>query len=280
LKFAAEDMKREVLSGVAAGTPTSIAMSEPGSGSDVASLIAKADKVEGGYVLNGQKTWCSNAHLADFVLVVARTSNTGAKHEGISMFSVPVGTAGVQINQIDTMGGREVNDVYLTDCFVSEERLVGAEGEGWSQLVAGLNVERLIIGAMFLGYAQRAFDDTLAYVKERKQFGKPVGSFQALSHRIAELATEIEATRLLVYNTAQRVVEDPSALFPREASMVKLKATELAKHASLEGMQMMGGYGYATEYGMEELVRSTLVGTIVGGTSEIQRDIIAKTYGL
>jgi isovaleryl-CoA dehydrogenase len=133
---------------------------------------------------------------------------------------------------------------------------------------------------MFLGYAQRAFEDTLAYVKERKQFGKPVGSFQALSHRIAELATEIEATRLLVYNTAQRVVEDPSAPFPREVSMVKLKATELAKHASLEGTQMMGAYGYATEYGMEELVRSTLVGTIVGGTSEIQRDIIAKTYGL
>ena len=117
------------------------------------------------------------------------------------------------------------------------------EGQSWSQLVAGLNIERLIIGAMFLGYAQRAFDDTLAYVKERKQFGKPVGSFQALSHRIADLATEIEATRLLVYNTAQRVAEDPSALFPREASMVKLKATELAKHASLEGMQMMGGYG-------------------------------------
>jgi alkylation response protein AidB-like acyl-CoA dehydrogenase len=280
LKFATEDVKEEVLRGVAAGTPTSIAMSEPGSGSDVGSLTCKADNVDGDYVLTGQKTWCSNAHLADFVLVVARTANTGIKHEGISMFSVPTGTAGMQINQIDTMGGREVNDVYLTDCFVSEDRLVGVAGQGWTQLVAGLNIERLIIGAMFLGYAQRAFDDTLAYVKERKQFGKPVGSFQALSHRIAALATEIEATRLLVYNTAQRVVEDPSALFPREASMVKLKATELAKHASLEGMQMMGGNGYATEYGMEELVRTTLAGTIVGGTSEIQRDIIAKAYGL
>lgn len=280
LKFASEEIKKEVLTGVAAGTPTSIAMSEPGSGSDVASLIAKAQPVEGGYILNGQKTWCSNAHLADFVLVAARTSNTGAKHEGISMFSVPTGAAGMQINQIDTMGGREVNDIYLTDCFVPSDRLVGLEGQGWSQLVAGLNIERLIIGAMFLGYAQRAFDDTLSYVKERKQFGKPVGSFQALSHRLAEMATEIEATRLLVYNTAQRVVGDPEALFPREASMVKLKATELAKHVSLEGMQMMGGYGYATEYGMEEMVRSTLVGTIAGGTSEIQRDIIAKTYGL
>jgi alkylation response protein AidB-like acyl-CoA dehydrogenase len=157
LKFATEDVKEEVLRGVAAGTPTSIAMSEPGSGSDVGSLTCNADNVEGDYVLNGQKTWCSNAHLADFVRVVARTANTGIKHEGISMFSLPTGTAGMQINQIDMMGGGVVNDVYLTDCFVSEDRLVGVEGQGWAQLVAGLNIERLIIGAMFLGYAQRAF---------------------------------------------------------------------------------------------------------------------------
>ena len=120
----------------------------------------------------------------------------------------------------------------------------------------------------------------MAYVKERKQFGKPIGSFQALSQRLADLATEIEATRLLTYDIAQRVDENPNQLLPREASMVKLKATELAKQAALEGMQMMGGAGYAVEYGMEELVRAAVVGTIVGGTSEIQRDIIAKTLGL
>jgi alkylation response protein AidB-like acyl-CoA dehydrogenase len=280
LKFASEDIKKEVLGGVVAGTPTSIAMSEPGSGSDVASLTCKADKVSGGWVLNGQKTWCSSAHLAEYVLVVARTSNAGAKHEGISMFSVPTTSEGMVIRQIETMGGSEVNDIYFTDCLVPEDRLVGVEGQGWAQLIAGLNIERVIIGALYVGLAQRAFDQTLTYVKERKQFGKPIGSFQALSQRLADLATELEATRLLTYDIAQRVDENPNQLLPREASMVKLKATELAKHAALEGMQMMGGAGYAVEYGMEELVRAAVVGTIVGGTSEIQRDIIAKTLGL
>ncbi len=149
------------------------------------------------------------------------------------------------------MGGREVNDVFFTDCQVPAERLVGEQDQAWMQLMAGLNHERLIIAAQALGMAQRAFDDTLGYVKERKQFGKPIGSFQALRHRLADLATEIEATRLLVYDTAARVDANPGALFPREASMAKLKATEMAKHATLEGVQMMGGYGYATEYDME-----------------------------
>src|ERR1700757_1429556 len=280
LRFAREDIKQQVLAGVVAGTPTSIAMSEPGSGSDIASLTCKADKVSDGWVLNGQKTWCSSAHLADYVLVVARTSNTGAKHEGISMFSVPTNSDGMVIRQIETMGGSEVNDIYFTDCFVPEDRLVGVEGQGWAQLIAGLNIERVIIGALYVGLAQRAFDQTLAYVKERKQFGKPIGSFQALSQRLADLATELEATRLLTYDIAQRVDENPNQLLPREASMVKLKATELAKQAALEGMQMMGGAGYAVDYCVEELVRAAVVGTIVCGTSEIQRDIIAKTLGL
>jgi alkylation response protein AidB-like acyl-CoA dehydrogenase len=280
LKFASEPLKQQVLQGVTGGAVTSIAMSEPGSGSDVASLRATATKTADGYLLDGQKTWCSNAHLADYVLIVARTSSSGSKHEGISMFSVPTNTPGLQINRIDTMGGREVNDVYLADCLVDESRLVGTEGRGWEQLVAGLNIERVIIGALYLGLARRAFDDTLDYVRQRKQFGRPIGSFQALSHRLADLATDIEAARLLTYDVAQRIDENPAELQPRAASMVKLKATELAKRAALEGLQMHGGYGYATEYGMEELVRSTLAGTIVGGTSEIQRDIIAKTFGL
>jgi alkylation response protein AidB-like acyl-CoA dehydrogenase len=128
--------------------------------------------------------------------------------------------------------------------------------------------------------AERAFEDVLAYVRERKQFGRPIGSFQALRHRIADLATEIEATRLLVYDTAARVEANPGALFPREASMAKLKATEMAKRTTLEAMQMMGGYGYAVEYDMERQVRTAVVTTIYGGTSEIQRDIIGKTLGL
>ncbi|MFI5507808.1 acyl-CoA dehydrogenase family protein [Mycobacterium sp. NPDC051804] len=279
LKFAGEPIKREVLGSICAGTPTAIAMSEPGSGSDVASLICRAEKVDDGYRLNGQKTWISNAHVADHILVVARTSAGEDKHQGISMLSVPISTQGLAIHPIETMGA-EVNDVYFTDCVVPQERLVGIEGQGWPQLIAGLNIERVIIGSMALGQARRAFDDTVAYVKERKQFGRPIGTFQALSQRLADLATELEATRLLVHDVAQRVDEEPDRLLPREASMVKLKATELAKQAALEGMQMMGGMGYATESGMEEMVRHTVVGTIVGGTSEIQRDIIAKTLGL
>lgn len=279
LKSASEDLKKEILGSILAGTPTAVAMSEPGSGSDVASLRCKAEKADGGYRINGQKTWISNAHYSDHILLVARTSDTGQKHQGISMISVPTSTKGVEIRPIATMG-LEVNDVFFTDCEVGEERIVGVEGQGWAQLIAGLNTERVIIGALAIGQARRAFEDTLTYVKTREQFGKPVGSFQALSHRLADLATEIECTRLLVHDVAQRVDENPEMLMPREASMVKLKSTELAKAVALEGMQMMGGMGYAVEGGMEEQLRATVVGTVAGGTSEVQRDIIAKTLGL
>jgi alkylation response protein AidB-like acyl-CoA dehydrogenase len=166
------------------------------------------------------------------------------------------------------------------DAVVGEDRLVGVEGQGWMQLMAGLNTERVIVGAIALGQARRAFADTLGYVKTREQFGRPVGTFQALSHRLAELATEIECTRLLVHDIAQRVDENPGKLMPQEASMVTLKATEVAKHAALEGVQMLGGMGYTVEGGMEEMLRVALPGTIAGGSSEIQRDIIAKTLGL
>jgi isovaleryl-CoA dehydrogenase len=279
LGFADEDLKKEILGAVVSGVPTAVAMSEPGSGSDVASLRCKAEPVDGGYRINGQKTWISNAHIADHIMLVARTEDTGQKHQGITMISVPTSTPGIEIRPIATMG-LEVNDVFFTDCVVGQERLVGVQGQGWQQLILGLNTERVIVGALALGQARRAFDDTLAYVKQRDQFGKPVGSFQALSHRLADLATEIEVTRLLVHDVAQRVDENPGKLMPREASMVKLKATELAKLAALEGMQMMGGMGYTQEAGMEEQLRATVVGTVVGGTSEIQRDIIAKTFGL
>jgi alkylation response protein AidB-like acyl-CoA dehydrogenase len=196
------------------------------------------------------------------------------------MLSVPRDADGLEIRPIETMGGEVVNDLFFTDCHVGAERLLGSEGQAWGQLMSGLNVERLILAAMMVGTAQRAFDDVLGYVKEREQFGRPIGSFQVLAHRIADLATEIECARLLTYDVARSVDLAPGATFAREASMAKLKATETAKKVALEGMQMMGGYGYATEYDMEGHVRSTLVSTIYGGTSEIQREIIAKTLGL
>ena len=279
-RFGSDELKSEILGGVARGRVEAIAMSEPEAGSDVGALSCRAERVNGGYVINGQKTWITAAHAADHILLVCRTTRGENKHEGLSMISVPAGVEGLEIRGIETMGGREVNDVFFTDVEVPAERLVGRQDQAWMQLMAGLNHERLIIGAQSLGMAQRAFDDVLGYVKERKQFGRPIGSFQALSHRLADLATEIEATRLLIYDTAARVDANPGQLFPREASMCKLKATEVAKRATLEGVQMMGGYGYAVEYDMERQLRTAIVSTIYGGTSEIQRDIIAKTLGL
>jgi len=279
-RFGTEEQKKEILGGIVRGRVEAIAMSEPDSGSDVGSLKCRAERRDGGYMINGHKTWITAAHQADHILLVCRTDSNGSKHEGLSMISVPTDAAGVEIRGIETMGGREVNDVYFTDCFVPEGNLLGTQDQAWMQLMAGLNVERLIIAAMILGVGQRAFDDALEYVKERKQFGRPIGSFQVLKHRIAELATELECARLLVYDVALKVDDDPNALFPREASMAKIKATEVAKRVALEGMQMMGGNGYTTEYEMERLVRMTLVSTVYGGTSEIQREIVAKTFGL
>jgi isovaleryl-CoA dehydrogenase len=279
-RFGTEEQKREILGGITRGRVEAIAMSEPEAGSDVGNLSCRAERSNGGFVLNGQKTWISAAHLADHVLVVCRTDPSGGKHDGLSMISVPTDADGIEIRGIETMGGREVNDVFLTDCYVPSDRVLGQVDGGWMQLMAGLNVERLILAASALGIAQRAFDDVLAYVKERRQFGRPIGSFQALKHRIADLATEIECARLLVYDVARKVDADPDRMLPREASMAKLKATEVAKTSALEGMQMMGGYGYATEYDMERHVRSTLVMSIYGGTSEIQREIVSKTFGL
>jgi isovaleryl-CoA dehydrogenase len=279
-RFGTDDQKQQILGGVVEGRVEAIAMSEPGAGSDVGALQCRATRENGHYVVDGQKTWISEAHLADHVLLVCRTDASGGKHEGLTMLSIPSGTEGMEIRPIETMGGEVVNDVFFTGCRVPAERLLGQEGGAWMQLMTGLNVERLILAALMLGTAQRSFDDLLAYVSEREQFGRPIGSFQALKHRIADLATEIECCRLLTYDVARRVDADPGALFPREASMAKLKVTETAKRVALEGMQMMGGYGYATEYDMEGHVRRTLVSTIYGGTSEIQRDIIGKTYGL
>jgi len=279
-RFGSDEQKAEMLGGIAAGNVEAIAMSEPEAGSDVGSLKLRAVRENGHYVANGQKTWISEAHCAKNILLVCRTDASGKKHEGLSMLSLPADAPGVDIRPIETMGGHVVNDVFFTDVQIPAENLLGTEGHAWMQLMAGLNVERLIIAAQSLGWAQRAFDDLLGYVKERNQFGRPIGSFQALKHRIADLATELECCRLLTYDTALKVDANPGAMFPREASMAKLKVTETAKKIALEGMQMMGGYGYASEYDMERHVRGTLPGTIYGGTSEIQREIIGTTFGL
>jgi alkylation response protein AidB-like acyl-CoA dehydrogenase len=280
-RFGTEAQKNNVLRGIVRGASQSISMSEPEAGSDVGNLSTKAEKTSDGWLINGQKTWCSNAHISENILLVARTDRGGAKHEGLTMFHVPADTVGLKMSSIEMMGGlRETNDLYFTDVLLPAEAVIGEVGNGWRQLMTGLNFERLIIAAQNLGAAQRAFDDTLQFISQRKQFGRPIGSFQALRHRVADLATEIECTKLLVYSVAREADAHPDKMLAREASMAKLKATETAQKVALAGMQMMGGYGYAREFDMEKHVRRALVSTIIGGTSEIQRDIIGKTYGL
>jgi alkylation response protein AidB-like acyl-CoA dehydrogenase len=278
-RFASDAQRDEALGLIAQGKIMAISISEPGAGSDVSAITTTAKPGDGGWVVNGQKTWCSFAHLAERTLLVARTSKEEKRHQGLTIFEVPRGTEGMQTHRIPTMGGREVNDVFYTDCFLPEDAVVGEIGQGFRQIMSGLDGERLLAAAVGLGLAQRALEDVLAYVKERKQFGRAIGTFQALRHRIADIATELECARLITYEVAKRMdAGDPtvSAL----TSMAKVKATEVAKHATLEGMQMMGGYGYATEYDMEGLVRSALVTPIYAGTNEIQRDIIAGSLGL
>ncbi|MDR7083360.1 alkylation response protein AidB-like acyl-CoA dehydrogenase [Arthrobacter ginsengisoli] len=280
-RFASEELKTAVLGRLAEGGALAIAMSEPGAGSDVAAVSCRADRKGDGWVINGQKTWITNAHQADSILLVARTSRGEKRHHGLTMFHVPTGIDGMEIRGIDTMNGAEVNDVFFTNCEIPADAVIGEVDQGWYQLMAGLDTERLILAAQMLGTAERAFDDCLKFVTERTQFGSPVGSFQAMKHRIADLATEIECARLLVYSVAaQADSPQPGANISRLSSMAKLKASEVAKTAALEGMQMMGGYGYSSEFPMTQHLSAALGATIYGGTNEIQREIIGRSYGL
>ncbi|MFW0784445.1 acyl-CoA dehydrogenase family protein [Gordonia sp. CPCC 206044] len=280
-RFAAEQTRRRVISSAASGAALSISMSEAGAGSDVAALTCRADRFADGWVVNGSKTWCTNAHLADSILLVARTARGEKKHHGLTMFHVPTDTPGLVIKGIDTMNGEEVNDLYFTDCVLPVDSVIGEIDKGWGQLMAGLVTERLILAAQAIGTAQRAFSDCLTFVTERTQFGSPVGSFQALKHRIADLATEIECARLLVYSVAHQAdAHGSQSDLSLASSMAKLKATEVAKAMAVEGMQMMGGYGYSTEFDMVDHLRVSLGATIYGGTNEIQREIIGRSYGL
>ena len=279
-KFGTEEQKQELLGNVTRGGVLAIAMSEPEAGSDVASLKTRARLEDGEWVLNGSKMWCSYAHVASHTLIVCRTQEGSERHEGLSMIFVPHDTEGFTITPIKTLGGEETNELHLDNVRVPESALLGVEGNGWTQLMAGLNNERVILAASALGLAQRSFDDALAYAKERKQFGRAIGTFQATQHKFADMATDIAQARLLVRFVARLTDEDPMRMLPQEASMAKLACTELAKRCALEGMQIMGGYGYAKEYPMERHLRSAVVTTIYGGTSEIQKNIIAKTLGL
>ena len=280
LRHGTEPQKKEVLGNLCGGRFEAIALSEPGAGSDLAGVRTRAVRDGDHFVVNGQKTWITAAHLADNVLVLTRTATNVVKHQGLTLLYLPTSTPGLDIQPIQTMDGHTVNDVFFTDVTVPASNVVGGVGDAWHRLMRGLNVERLIIAAMSLGAARRSLEDTITYVCQREQFGRSIGSFQAVRHRLADLAADIECCRAYVYAVAAQIDAGLEDQLAREGSIAKLKCTEVAKRAALEGVQLMGGAGYTVEFGMEMQVRKALAAPIYGGANEIQREIIGKSLGL
>ena len=280
LRHGTDPQKKEVLGNLCGGRFEAIALSEPGAGSDLAGVRTRAVRDGDHFVVNGQKTWITAAHLADHVLVLTRTATNVVKHQGLTLLYLPTSTPGLDIQPIQTMDGHTVNDVFFTDVTVPASNVVGGVGDAWHRLMRGLNVERLIIAAMSLGAARRSLEDTITYVCQREQFGRSIGSFQAVRHRLADLAADIECCRAYVYAVAAQIDAGLEDQLAREGSIAKLKCTEVAKRAALEGVQLMGGAGYTVEFGMEMQVRKALAAPIYGGANEIQREIIGKSLGL
>jgi alkylation response protein AidB-like acyl-CoA dehydrogenase len=280
LRWGTEEQKKRTMGGVCRGRLEAIGLSEPGAGSDLAGVRCRAWRDGDEYVIDGQKTWTSVAHVADHILTLVRTDTSGSRHEGLTLLQVPTDAEGLEIRPIETMDVHVVNDVYFSEVRVPADAVVGQEGMAWKQLMRGLAIERLIIAAMALGSAERALEDTISYVKEREQFGRPISKFQAIRHRIADVATEVACCKSLVYDVADKIDAGQEDQLSTESSMAKMKCTAVAKQAALEGMQLMGGYGYTVEYGMEQQVRAALAPPIYGGSNEIQREIISKNLGL
>lgn len=277
LKWGTDEQKTTIVSNLAAGRIEAIALSEPGTGSDLGAIRTRGVRDGDEYVIDGQKTWISAAHVAEHMLVLVREESTGKKHEGLTCLMVPTDTPGIEMREVRTMEARTCNDVFFTGVRVPASAVVGTAGQGWKQLMRGLGVERVIIAAFSIGSARRSLEDAIAYMQQRETFGRRTSEYQALRHRVADLATDIAVTRAFVYDVAQGIDDGNEEGLARESSMAKMRATEVARNTALEAMQLMGGAGYAREYGMEFQVRRALAPPIYGGTNEIQREIIAKT---
>ncbi len=256
------------------------ALSEPNAGSDAAATQTTAVLDKNEWVINGTKQFITSGDIAEVVTVMAKTDKTkGAK--GISAFIVEKDTPGFKVGQLeDKLGlrGSHTAELIFEDCRVPKENMLDTEGMGFVGAMNILDRGRTAIGAMSVGIAQGAFEESLNYAKERQQFGKPIGKFQAIQWMLADMATEIEAARLLVYRAAY--MEDQNVRFTKEASMAKLFASEMAMRATVKAIQIFGGYGYTTDYPVERFYRDIKLCTIGEGTSEVQRMVIARQLGL
>ena len=280
-KFGSEELKARIIPGIIDGTiKMALAMSEPGTGSDVAGLKTKAVKQDGGYVLNGTKVWISGAHMADYRVVIAKTDPTAERHQGLSTFLVDAKSPGVSINPLSMLGRRttHANEVVFEDVFVPEENRIGEEGKTWKNLMKGLAMERLGLAAISAGNCYRITEDAAEYARQRIQFDQPISKFQVIQHKLVDMWIMAEQARQATYRVAELLDAGDAAI--EETSVAKIIATENNFKVSDIGLQVFGGSGYAMEYDMQMYFRDSRVGPIGGGTNEIQKNILAKRMGL
>lgn len=251
-------------------------LTEGEAGSDAAALSCSAVKADGGYVLNGTKVFVTSGDASDIYAVMVRTDE-GQKARGISAVVVETGTPGFSCGPHEPKMGLNASpttELHFSDCFIPAGNLLGQEGQGFNMALTALNGGRISIGACATGLAQQAFDYALAYAHKRKQFGRPIATFQGMEFLIADLATEIEAARLMVYRAASLMDQgEPSVL---EAAMGKRFATDMAMRVTTDAVQILGGYGYMKSYPVEMYMRFAKIGQIFEGTNQIQRVVIAR----
>jgi butyryl-CoA dehydrogenase len=276
LRFGTDEQKKELLAPFARGERLGcFALTEPMSGSDAAEMRTTAVRRGGDYVLNGTKNFITNGPQADVVLVFAMTDRAKA-HRGITAFLVPADAKGFTRAKPDDKVGIRASgscSVFFEDCAVPERHRLGGEGDGFKVAMSTLDGGRIGIAAQALGIARAAFEEAVAYAKDRKAFGQPIASFQAIQFMLADMATELDAARLLVWRAA--AAQDAGRRFSAEAAMAKLYASEMSERVASKAIQVHGGYGYVKEFDVERHWRDSRITEIYEGTSEIQRLVIS-----
>jgi alkylation response protein AidB-like acyl-CoA dehydrogenase len=282
LRKGSEEQKRHWLPKMLSGeVKFSISMSEPEAGSDIGAMRTTARRDGDHYVINGQKLWSTGAAAKNNVISLYVKTDTKAHYRnGLSLFLVNNDAPGIKMRKLDMLGRRCVGtyEIFFDDVRVPADRLVGGENKGFDVLLSGLTVERATSAANSCGAAQAVVDLALQYAKERKQFGRPIGTNQAIAHMLADMHTEVEAVRSLMWRAAWLVSAGKDAL--REITMAKLLASETYVKVAQMGMQILGGYGYNMEFDMQRFFRDSRAATIAAGTSQIQRNLIAGLLGL
>jgi alkylation response protein AidB-like acyl-CoA dehydrogenase len=277
-----EEQKRHWLPKLLSGEiKMSISMSEPDAGSDVGAMRTTALRDGDHWIINGQKLWATGAGAKGNVInVYVKTDPKAHYRQGLSLFLVDNDTPGIELRKLDMLGRycTGTYEIFFKDVRVPADRLIGGENKGWECILSGLQVERVVAAAADCGSAQGCVEMALDYAKERKQFGRPIGTFQAIAHMLADMATEVAAARALVYQCAWQIDSGSDAL--KEITMAKLFASETYAKVANMGMQIFGGYGYNREFDMERHYRDARVATVAAGTSQIQRNLIAGLMGL